>query len=230
MKLHLTTFKCEFDEASEMVTVIGTTNLALFLSEHAILRDEFNPDFVNEALDEFVFCTDNKEWREFVELFYSRSETKIVLHEIITPNDFDIYRLFNCSPAIIHYIMHPEQRNHMFLMESSIRNSYENFINKMANALKYPFISKIRTLYQFKMHWNNSNGGQHNLLSYRKRFFTWLSNSFPQFYCWLWDHVVTESKVLSESFQTDYLVCSKSLINRESDAECFHSVELDFPF
>ena len=230
MKLHLSTFKCEFDEASEMVTVIGESDLKQFLNEHRITREEFKPDFVNAGLNEFVFCTDNKEWCEFVKLFYNRSETKIVLHEIKTPNGFDIYRFFNCNPAIIHYIIYPEQRDYMFLMESTMRYSHDYFINKIADTLKYPRISKIRTLYQFKMHWNKINGGQHNLLSYRKRFFTWISNSFPEKYSWLWNHVVAESKMFSESFQADYFVCSKSLINRESNDECFHSVEPDFPF
>jgi hypothetical protein len=230
MKLHLSTFKCEFDEATEMVAVIETSDLKQFLNFNCISKQEFKPDFVNEDLNQFVFCTNNKEWRDFVDLFYFRAETKIELHLISTPDEFDIYRFFTCNPAIIHYILYPNQQRHMFLMESTMRQSNEYFINMMANALKNPSESKIRTLYQFKMFWNKSNGGQHNLLSYRKRFFTWFSNSFPKIYCWLWDNIISESKVFSESLQRDFLVSSKALITRECDAESLYSVEMDFPF
>ena len=143
MKLHLNSFICEFDEASENVALFCTDNLQKFLSEHNLTISDFKPDFVNEQLNSFIFCTDNAEWKQFVKVFYSASETTIVLNVIPTPDDFNIYEYFSCNIFTIEYIVNPEYRNRAFLNQVSHNNSSKYFINKLYDALDNPKKSKI---------------------------------------------------------------------------------------
>ncbi|MGB5600806.1 MAG: hypothetical protein WBM66_18935, partial [Thiothrix litoralis] len=104
MKLHLHSFNCQFDETSEQVVVLSTNNLSEFLSDYLLTPEMFCPDFVSENLQTFVFCINNPEWDVLVNNIYRLTETKVILHQVNSPEDLNIYRYFNCNPVILHYI------------------------------------------------------------------------------------------------------------------------------
>ena len=233
MKLHLNSFKCQFDESTKRVTVIDDTNFRHLIHSESIMWLEFNPDFVNEAMDQFVFCTQNKEWDRLVNKIYFNSDVKIVLHEIETPEDFGIYRYHYCNLSVIEYILHPSHRNRAFLNQVSHSDSESYFIEKLYNELSNPK-SKINSFYKLKMFWNENHftSAQPRFLSRRKRTLKWLSNSFPSFYCWIYENVVGKFNICNNRFRTDFLVSSKILIQQMMDEvhmiEAENEIELPF--
>lgn len=220
MKLHLHSFNCQFDETSEQVVVLSTNNLSEFLSDYLLTPEMFCPDFVSENLQTFVFCINNPEWDVLVNNIYRLTETKVILHQVNSPEDLNIYRYFNCNPVILHYILHPDQRTNMFLMEATMRASTDHFINKMYDALKNPKVSKIPTLYKFKMLWNKDSGfGSHNLLSYSRRILTSLSHFFPQTYSWIFFNCIKNNKHFSERFRNDFFISYSGFLDRIAEID-----------
>lgn len=211
MKLHLSTFKCEFDEASEMITVMHLDNLSEFLCEHNLETQDFKPDFVNEKLNEFIFCTDNNQWRKFINIMYEKSETKVCLHEIPTPEHFDFYEdFYSSNPAIINYILHPLQRDYNFLMESSCRYSNEIVFGKIYEALESPKTSGVTSLKKFKKFWLKVNcyGQWASFTTTRKRILSAIYRVFPVGYRKIYYKYFMNKKSISNSFRSDLISCS----------------------
>ncbi len=197
MKLHLNSFKCQFDESTEMVTVIDDTNFRHLIHSESIMWHEFNPDFVNEAMDEFVFRIQDEKWDELVNKIYFNSDVKIVLNEIETPEDFDIYQYFSSNSHVIQYILFPKDRNKTFLMQSETAISGNYFIKTMHTALSNPKESKINSLYKLKMFWNSLgfHRGQNEFSTHQRSILKWFANHFTFIYCWLFDNAIGKFKI-----------------------------------
>ena len=226
MKINLFSFNCQFDEGTEKVALIGIDDLKFFLAIHNLSFRDFNPDFVNEKMNEFLFCVENKEWPKFVSKLYDACEVKIVLHDIPAADDFDIYRYFRCNIFVIEYIIKPEYRDKAFLMQvtENIGNKY--FIDEMHGMLSNPKTSKISSLYKLKMYWNKLRYDSHlgSFLTRRQSFLTRLSKAFPFTYRSFYFKFIAGSKVLSLSNKLEYIHCSEELVH------CIESDEMDFPF
>jgi hypothetical protein len=108
MKLNLSTFKCDFDVATVNVAVMHLTNLTEFLNNLCLEMQDFKPDFINAQHTQFIFWTDTKEWQDFVNKIYAKTGTRVCLHDIPTPNDFDIIHYKNCTDDDISYIFELE--------------------------------------------------------------------------------------------------------------------------
>ena len=236
MKLHLESFICDFGVNVEMVTLICHPNLDKFLCEHNIMWTDFNPDFVNDELNQFVFCTQNKEWAKFVEKFYRLSEVKIVLHEIPAPDDFDIVNYYSCNNKVIRYIIFPELRDETFLEQNqkSINDSY--LINKLRVVLSNPNKSGINSLKKLKLYWNKITffESENSIVTNRQNTLKWLESLSPSFYCWLYDNLICDKMKLSSEFRSDYFRASSILWKRMLDeGDIINQVEgceMELPF
>ena len=235
MKLHLNCFICEFDEGSEMVTIIDDTNFWNLIHSEAIMWQEFIPDFVNEKMDQFLFCTQNKEWDQLVNKIYLNTDVKVVLHEIPTPEDFDIYKYFSCDVFTIEYITHPEYRNRAFLNQVSHNISSKYFINKLYDALDNPKKSKLNSIYKLKLFLNEYCCSDHSNFTTRRRLIlTKLSIMFPKTYCWIYDHYVMDNKHFSDRFRADFFICNDDLLRRVDEIDLndgfLDDTEIALPF
>lgn len=221
MKLHLESFICDFDEASEMVTLICTPSLESFINDHHLQWTDFLPDFVNEKMNQFVFCTQNKEWDVFVEKFYAKCEVSIVLHVVPTPDDFDVYRYFPCNRDVIQYIVFPEKRQKTFLMQTTQAIADDYFIRTLHKAISNPKESKVNSLYKLKMLWISlrSHGDQPDFLSHRRRNLGWFAKHFYFIYHFLYFHVIHDLRFFSIGLRTEFIVCSKRLLQEVVDDE-----------
>ena len=226
MKINLVSFNCQFDECIKNVALFPVDDLKFFLAINDLSVRDFNPDFVNESMDQFVFCTDNKEWKEFVSLFYDKSGVNIILDEIPTPEDFDIYQFFNCNVYIIEYIANPEYRNKAFLMQATENIGNKYFIDKMHGILKHPIKSNIFTFQQLRMLWNKLRWDSHlgSFLTRRQSFLTRISNLFPTAYYSFYFKFIASSKIISFSHKMEYVHCSDELL------KAFDEQELELPF
>ena len=157
MKLNLDSFICDFTSDTEMVAIFNLPDLRSFICNSHIKWTAFKPDFVNRQLNQFVFCTENKEWKEFVELIYLSSGTQIVLNEKPTPENFDIIDYYPCNELMIRYIIFPERRDLVFLEQSekTINDAY--LLSKLRKALTNPAESGITDLNQLISYWNRIN-------------------------------------------------------------------------
>ena len=157
MKLNLDSFICDFTSDTEMVAIFNLPDLRSFICKNHIKWTAFKPDFVNKQLNQFVFCTENKEWKEFVELIKLSSGTEIVLNEKPTPTNFDIINYYPCNEMVIKYIVFPEQSDRTFLEQSqkAINDAY--LLKKLRDAIANPAEFEITDLDQLKLYWNKIN-------------------------------------------------------------------------
>jgi hypothetical protein len=237
MKLHLESFICDFGVNTEMVAKISTPALDSFLCEHNIMWTDFNPDFINDELNRFIFCTQNKEWAEFVEKFYRLSGVKIVLQEIQTPKDFDIINYYSCNNKVIRYIIFPELRDETFLEQNQRAISDAYLLAKVRNVLANPKESGINSLNKLKLYWNKITffEDESPIVTRRQHALKLISKHFSFIYCWLYDNFVRDTKKLSASFKTDYFKSSDILWKRLIDAcdraeQCDDYLETELPF
>jgi hypothetical protein len=230
MKINLVSFNCQFDEGTEKVALFCISDLKQFLTENNLSLRDFNPDFVNEKMNEFVFCVDNKEWKEFVSRFYAACETKIVLHDMPAPDDFDIYTYFSCNIYIIEYIINPGYRDKAFLMQATENIGNEYFVKMMHAALSDSKKFKINSLYKLKMYWNTLryDGNLGHFQSHRQLILKKLSSWFPDFYRLIYDKWVCDNKFFSDRFRSDYLSASEMLLQRLWKGIDYETI--DFPF
>jgi hypothetical protein len=235
MKLHLDNFICDFDEGSEMVTLICTPSLESFIIDHNINWTDFLPDFVNEKMNQFVFCTQNKEWKAFAAKIYAACQVSIVLHVIPTPDDFDIYKYFSCNHFTIEYILNPEYRQRAFLNQVSHNISSKYFIDKLYDALNNPKKSKLNSIYKLKLFLNEYCCSDHNNFTTRRRLIlTKLSIMFPKTYCWIYDHYVMDNERFSDRFRADFFICNDDLLRRVDEIDLndgfLDDTEIALPF
>jgi hypothetical protein len=207
MKIHLNSFDCQFDLTTEKVTVIRTSSLNKFMYENLISAEDFNPEFVSENFKVFVFLTEQKNWKNFVNAVYRHTETKIELHHMDTPEDFDIYRFYNCDQNVINYILYPELRNSSFLRRNSKAANDRNIINNIYSALENPKKSKVNSIYKLKMLLNELNTNENNNFPSGRRFIlNKLSNFSPKLYAFVYDIFLRNNKFVSNQFKTDYIL------------------------
>ena len=229
MKLNLYSFTCDFDVASEEVAVFDILNLNVFLQENNLSVNDFKPDFVNDEMNQFIFCIENQEWKQFVNKFYALTETKIVLHHVPTPDGFDIAYYYCCNIFVLEYILNPSYRDRAFLKQVSHNITNLQFIDKIHGALSNPKTSKINSLYKLKMYWNTvfCDSKLEEFESRRITILKYLENRFPSAYCWVFYNIICKTKWFSEDFFTDYYSSSDRLIGDSINSD---SVEFEFPF
>ena len=216
MKITFNSFDCQFDVSTEKIAVLSISDLNQFRDDLDLPSRLFLPDYVNSVFNKFVFCIGSDGWNMFTDAYYVLFGKDVVLNNIETPQDFDICHYFSCNPTIIDYILHPEQRNKMFLMESSHRLSDETVLGKIYNALESPKTSGVTSLKKFKNFWLKVNCYSRfaTFSSTRRNILNKLSALFPKFYNVIQGHIVNDNTLFSRKFRQDCFICDAYLLDK----------------
>ncbi len=215
MKITFFSFDCQMDVTTEKIALVTTGNLSELLSDLNIRPDAFQPHFVNLDFNEFIFCVDSIQWKNFVQHCLVLSETEILLHAVETPDGFDFdNNFYSSNPAIINYILHPLQRDYNFLMESSMRYSNEIVLSKLYEALESPKTYGVTSLKKFKKFWLKVNcyGQWAYFTTSRKRILSAIYRLFPNTYQKIYYKFFMNNQSISNSFRYDLISSSNETV------------------